>query len=88
MLGTRGPVPGVVVLTDAHFPGWSATVDGQPAPLHRANLNFRAVAVPAGEHTIEMRYAPAPLRRGWGLAALGLVVCVGAIVIERRPRTG
>ena len=76
--------PGFVVLTDAHWPGWRATVDGAPAPVWRANAVFRAVRVEAGRHEIELRYAP-PLV-GWGLAsaALGLLL-VG--VAWRRGRS-
>jgi hypothetical protein len=78
LLRSRGGEPAIVVLTDAYFPGWQATVDGEPAPLLRANLNFRGVAVPAGEHEIEMRYRPASLRWGLGLALLAAVGCVVA----------
>jgi hypothetical protein len=64
---------GYVVLVDAWDPAWRATVDGQPAELLRANVAFRAVAVPAGRHHIEMRYRPATLSWGLGLTAVGLV---------------
>jgi hypothetical protein len=78
VLRTRGGEPAIVVLTDAYFPGWAATVDGEPAPLLRANLNFRAVPVPAGEHEIEMRYRPASLRWGLALALVAALGCVAA----------
>ena len=42
------------------------------------------VAVPAGDHEVEMRYRPASLRRGLWLAALGLLAC-GAALFARRP---
>lgn len=48
--------PGFVILADTYYPGWSATVDGKPTELFRANRAMRAVGVPAGEHTIEMHY--------------------------------
>ncbi|MBW2665023.1 MAG: YfhO family protein [Deltaproteobacteria bacterium] len=72
-LRTNGARPGVVVLTDAWFPGWLATVDGKQAPLLRANLAFRGVVVPAGEHVVEMHYRPASRRRGLWLAAVAVV---------------
>lgn len=83
-LATRGSTPAIVVLTDAYYPGWEATVDGQPSALYRANTNFRGVAVPAGEHTVEMRYAPRSLARGGWLAALG-AAGLGFALWQGRP---
>jgi hypothetical protein len=67
--------PGLVVVTDAWDASWHATLDGAPAPLLRADHGLRAVAVPAGEHAIEMRYEPRALRAGvaGGLIALALL---------------
>jgi hypothetical protein len=84
VLRTRGRRPGVVVLSDVIYPGWEARLDGDPVPLLRANLLFRAVAVPAGEHVVEMRYRPASLFRGFGIAAVTGLACVLALVSERR----
>jgi hypothetical protein len=85
VLHTRGDQPAAVVLTDAYFPGWEATLDGDAVALLRANLNFRAVAVPPGEHEIEMRYRPASLRWGAGLALVAAAACAVAALL-RRPR--
>ena len=43
---------------DTYFPGWVATVDGQPAPVYEAYGFLRGVVVEAGAHRIEMRYRP------------------------------
>ena len=92
VLRTRGDHPAAVVLTDAHYPGWEATLDGSPTPLLRANLMFRAVAVPPGEHEIVMRYRPATLRWGFAIALLAVIGCVGASLRSSRepgvPRAG
>ena len=71
-LRTRGA--GVVVVLDQDYPGWSATVDGQHAPLVTANSAFRAVSVPEGEHLVEMRFRPKRWSLAWGLAVLALLV--------------
>ncbi len=49
---------GFVVLNDIWQPWWFATIDGKPAALLRANVLFRAVAVPRGKHTIAFTFSP------------------------------
>ncbi|HEY3078300.1 MAG TPA: oligosaccharide flippase family protein [Chloroflexota bacterium] len=74
--------PAYLVVADFHFPGWLASVDGADVPILLANHAFRAVAVPAGRHAVELRYRPDSVRLGGalsGLAGLGsllaLAVC-------------
>lgn len=69
--------PSFLVLTDAFYPGWNATVDGRPVPVYPTDLAFRGVAIPAGHHHVEIYYQPASFRYGLvfaGLAAILLVV--------------
>ncbi|MFT5441832.1 MAG: arylsulfatase A-like enzyme [Myxococcota bacterium] len=49
---------GYLVLTDNFYPGWSATIDGEPTGILRANALFRAVEVPLGTHVVQFRYRP------------------------------
>ena len=86
VLETRGRRPGVVVLTDAYFPGWLATLDGEEVPVVRANTAFRGVLVPPGEHVVEMRYEPGSLSRGTTLCAAAALGLFAAAVIGRRSR--
>jgi len=77
---TQGAHPAVLVVNDAWYPGWTASVDGVAVPLLRANTAFRAVVVPAGEHRVDMIYAPPAFRLGVLLAAVsaaGLAVALG-----------
>ncbi len=55
---------GWLVLADSYFPGWLAYVDEKDATLYRADYNFRAVYVPAGEHVIRFKYSPLSFRVG------------------------
>jgi hypothetical protein len=57
-LAVDSPDGGWAVLNDVWHPWWRAEVDGHPAPLLRANVLFRAVAVPPGRHTVTLRFAP------------------------------
>ncbi|HYV18032.1 MAG TPA: YfhO family protein [Verrucomicrobiae bacterium] len=69
---------GHLVVSDCDAPGWTATVDGAPAPIRRANMLFRAVPVPAGRHTIEMSYRPFSVKAGAATSLLGFAV-LGAL---------
>jgi hypothetical protein len=74
---------GYLFTGDAYYPGWNAELDGRPVPLQRANLAFRAVYVPAGEHLIVHRYEPLSIRIGLGLSAASLIG-LGLILLRAR----
>jgi len=56
ILQTSSPTSAILVLTDTYYPGWQAFIDQQSVEIYRANYNFRAVVVPAGDHQIEFKY--------------------------------
>jgi hypothetical protein len=58
VLEADSPDGGWVVLNDLWHPWWFAEVDGKPAEMLRANVLFRAVAVPPGRHTVRFAFRP------------------------------
>ncbi len=69
-LEVASSAPGWLVLSDAWYPGWVASVNGANVPLERANLMFRSLPLPAGDSVVSLRYQPAWLP-GALLAGLG-----------------
>ena len=82
--------PSLLVLTDIHFPGWKARVDGREADIERVNYLLRGVMVPPGRHRVEFVYEPGSWTAARaitlaGLLALGAALAAGlAKQIRRR----
>ena len=78
---------GILVLADSYYPGWEAYVDGKQEKIYRANLFFRALVLPQGEHEVEFRYEPRSFTIGVtvSLATLcGLVLVSGFLYCRGR----
>jgi uncharacterized membrane protein YfhO len=64
-------------------------VDGEPSRVFRANYGFRAVAFPAGEHVVLMRYHPAAVTAGLVVSTLALAgILLAAAASFVRSRSG
>jgi hypothetical protein len=91
-ISLQSNAPGLLLLTDNHYPGWRAVVQSgsqsTAAPVLRADYTFRGVAVPAGASTVTLHFEPTSLRLGLFLAALALAAIAamlgGAITSGRR----
>lgn len=81
-------VPAVLIINDAYQPGWSATLDGEPVAILPANVAVRAVAVPAGRHTVTLGYRTPGLVAGLWLGALTLGALGAAMGAARRRGPG
>ena len=86
---TNNAQDGIAVFSEIYYPdGWHVTIDGQPAELARADYILRTMYVPAGQHTIEMRFDPPSLHVTEGIAygALALLVIgiIVAVLIAKR----
>lgn len=64
----------LLVLADQFDDGWKAKVDGNEASVARANLIFRAVKIPKGEHKIEFYYWPKSFDLGLKLSTISLLI--------------
>ena len=73
-VAVQADAPGVLVLSDLHSPGWSATVGGEPAPILHVNLVVRGVRVPAGTHEVVFRYEAPGLTAGLTVSGLSLAL--------------
>ena len=78
---TDNAADGVAVFSEIYYPdGWQTTIDGQPASLARADYVLRALHIPAGRHTIEMRFDPTSLHVTEGIAYTAAVLILLGLV--------
>jgi hypothetical protein len=87
-LTTNTSADGMLVLSELHDPAWRAYVDGERVEVAVANHIFRAIALPAGEHTVEFRYESTSLRLGIAIttATSALLIVMAVWVVVRRYR--
>ena len=80
-LRTRTGAKGLLVLSEVYYPAWKAYVDGKPVSLYRADQLLRAVPVPAGKHTVELRYESRSLQLGVAISLLTSLALVAMLVV-------
>jgi hypothetical protein len=78
-----GPLsePRVLVLTESHYPGWRATVNGQPAEILRADDAFMAVALPAGSHEVVFEFRPGRVYAGIAVTSITFLTAIAALLL-------
>jgi hypothetical protein len=78
--------PALLVVRNVWDPGWRATLDGRPVPVLVTDYLLQGVAVPAGRHTVELRYDDPWV--GYGLLGSGAALAALAALawaLRRRP---
>jgi hypothetical protein len=92
----RLDAPGYLVLSDTDYPGWQAVLDGNSAPVLRANGFVRAVYLEPGEHVVEFAFSPKSLILGAACSAATFLLWMAAAILvsvqqrahtQRRMRT-
>jgi uncharacterized membrane protein YfhO len=82
---TSTTAPGLLVLSEVYYPSWKAYVDGHPTHLYVADGALRAMAVPPGEHTMELRFESDALAVGIVISSMAvlLLALLGLVVLVR-----
>ena len=80
--------PGWLVLSDTHYPGWEATVDGQPTPIYQANACVRAVRLPEGRHEVVFCFRPRSFYWGALISGLSGVLLAATLAKVKKPSQG
>ena len=60
---TKSDKGGVLVFSEVYYPGWTATVDGQPVELGRVNYILRAMNIKPGAHEVVLDFHPSSIRK-------------------------
>ena len=80
---TNNPKEGLALFSEVYYPGWSATIDGKPAEIVRADYILRAMVIPAGTHEVVMTFRPASISITDMISyiALGVIIFGGVLAI-------
>lgn len=82
--------PGILLLTDTYYPGWTATVNGAARKIYPTDLAFRGVPIEPGRSTVTFHYRPRSFTLGATIAATAIAttIAVGLAPGLRRRRSG
>jgi hypothetical protein len=80
----KNSVPKLLFRSEAFDPGWNVTVDGKNVPLYRADYDFQAVLVPAGEHVVTFYYWAKSFTYGIYTMLIGIGSMIGMVVGHKK----
>ncbi len=78
--------PGILVLSDAYYPGWRVQVDGAPAELLRVDYILRGVALPPGAHQVRFLYTSDSFYYGAGVTIVSFIILLGIALVGWRRK--
>lgn len=73
--------PAIACFSEMYYPEWHAYIDGKEVEILAANYSFRAVELPAGEHTVEMRFESPAYEKGSMISRATVGICVIAVLL-------
>ena len=79
---------GLLIVSNINYPGWQATLDGQPTGIVPTNGIFQGITVPAGRHQLTLIFKPDSFRRGSYFSLIGILLAVGLIVWGMKTSQG
>ena len=85
-LVTSSVTPSFLVLSDVNYPGWKATIDGQPVHIFQTNYLLRGIVVPAGGHTVRFEFHPKSFYLGAGISILSAIFLIGLGILSWKKK--
>lgn len=76
----------LLILADSYYPGWEAYVNDEKTPIFAANINARAVIIPAGKSTITFRYQPQAVQLATLISSLSLLFLAILFLKSHSPK--
>jgi len=83
-----GGADSLLVVSQNLADGWTARVDGEPAPIVPVDGALMGVFVPPGEHTVTLEYLPQTFLAGGAVTGLALVAAALTVVVPARRKRG
>lgn len=77
----QNQIPGFFYYADSWSPYWKAYDNNKPVPVLKANYNFKAVFLPAGEHVVTFVYRPVHYLFALGCYCLGLILGMSLTIV-------
>jgi hypothetical protein len=88
LIETAAPTDTLLVVSEIFYPGWVATVDQRPSQIYLTDYLLRGVALPAGQHRVELRYTAPAARNGAFISVFSLLTLLGLAFYCLRRRNG
>lgn len=87
---TESNSPAFLILSDAYYPGWRATVDGREARIYNTDYALRGVSLPSGRHAVRFEFRPRSFRVNLFVSLLSLAalfgIAVASLLLRKKTR--